>query len=367
MKDDAAASLSLPLEFILPEDCAVLRLDAALALALPHLGLRARRRLWNWCRVLVNGRERPPGFQVAGGDAIRVEAKAPPPEAGRDFHIGPAPGICAASRPCPGSLPGLSAASFPPPDIPPDILSDIRPDIRLVELTDDFAVFAKPCGLHSAHIAGSPEASFEALLPGLWPELHNRWHAERGQTGAPGPAPPLLLTRLDRATSGLLLAARHTGAATAFRRDEARGLVSKTYLALLSGPLPGPLLLDRRLLTENSARTFVAEEADPDPARHTRVEPLVRVRLDGGMARPEADGPLTLVRVFLRRGARHQIRAHLAGAGFSLAGEWLYGGEEARGAPGGLFLHHAELKTGGLTARCLPKWLAGWPEGLSGL
>lgn len=326
------------LNFTLPDGMPAMRLDAALAPLLPDLGLRARRRLWTWSKVLVNGRERRPGFMVRGGDRIELQRALAP-------------------EPVPGSEPA-----------PPG-------GIRLVRLEAGLAAFYKPAGLHSAHIKASPEPSLESLLPDLWPDLLRQWREARQEHRVPdgaGNAPrsdadntppdgaPALLTRLDRATSGLVLAALDALAGARFRRHEERGLTRKTYLALLTGHLDRELRLEARLDSADAAISRVMDCRDEDPVRHTLAEPLARAALHENGPAPDADGPFTLARVRIFRGARHQIRAHLAAAGFPLAGEWLYAPVAGEARP--LYLHHAAIETPDFAARCLPPWLENWPD-----
>ncbi|MDL2279990.1 RNA pseudouridine synthase [Desulfovibrio sp. OttesenSCG-928-G11] len=316
------------LDFTLPADAPAMRLDAALAPLLPGLGLRARRRLWTWSKILVNGQERRPGFMVRGGDRIQLQG---------------------------------AMATEPAPLL----------GIRLVELEAGLAALYKPAGLHSAHIMACPEPSLESLLPALWPELLRHWRALRQQPGAPGgifqneaetTSPdntPALLTRLDRATSGLVLTALDAQAGARFRRHEKQGLARKSYLALLAGHLERDLRLDFRLDTDGGAISRVLDCREADPARHTLAEPLARAALTENGPTPDADGPFTLARVRIFRGARHQIRAHLAAAGFPLLGEWLYAPAAQEARP--LYLHHAALEAPDFAARCLPVWLENWP------
>jgi len=112
-----------------------------------------------------------------------------------------------------------------------------------------------------------------------------------------------------------------------YRRLEDAGLVAKTYLAVVHGVIAEPFAVDLRLDVADRAKTRVRFKAEPDPLRHTHVEPLERL------------GGLTLVRCRIAKGARHQIRAHLAGAGHPLVGDPVYG----RGEGERLFLHCATL------------------------
>jgi len=298
------AAPSLPFDFTLPDDSAGIRLDAALSFAWPESGLRARRRLWSWCRVRVNGRARPPGYIVQRGDRIRVEAF----ERARE-RVSP---------------------------------------FTLVAVSEEYAALYKPAGLHSAHIAGGSEQSLERLLPDVWPRLMEEHGAAVG-TGET----PLLLTRLDQATSGLVIVACDQEALENFRRWEQGGRVEKEYFALVRGRVSGPLYLQNQLLTADCSITQALDEPDPDENRHTRAEPLSYCDLP----RPWPEGlSATLLRVRIRRGARHQIRVHLARAGYPLAGERQYADPPPADCP--LYLHHAMISFPGFSAEALPM---DWP------
>ena len=209
-------------------------------------------------------------------------------------------------------LPGQSAA----PELPP-----------IVAQNTDFAALAKPAGLHSAALAGRTAPSAEAVLPELFPGC--------GAT---------LVNRLDNPTSGLLMVALHPEAAARYRDYEDAGRITKTYFALVAGCLADEVLADAALDIANRKRTRVLAGPDPDPLRHTRLVPLeYRAELDQ-----------TLVRAVIRKGARHQIRAHLAGLGHPIVGDALYG---EQGESGGLRLHHGRIELPGFSAEFEPDWI----------
>jgi 23S rRNA pseudouridine1911/1915/1917 synthase len=313
-----------------------LRLDAALAQVLPGLGLRARRRLWDWCAVRVNGVRQHPGAMALPGDSITLTPLRADP-----------------STPSAAKTSADGSVALPVPE--------------LVAWNEDFLALNKPAGLHSAVIAGaaagpSLEQALRAHWPTLWGEMLARVEGEAVPSpAAPSPGlpadlsgspPPLLLTRLDRETSGLLLAARSSAAAARFRLLEREGRVRKRYLALATGVITAPLRLENRLDTADRATTRVLPEPDPDPARHTLARPLGCLEYQGVAC--------TLLRVDIARGARHQIRAHLAHAGFPLYGDSRYGPAGGMAgsppSPAVFFLHHAALSLPGFAARCLPSW-----------
>lgn len=334
MNHNAASFFSL-LTFVVPAGSGSARLDAALGPVMPGSGLRARRRLWKHCRIMVNDRARDPGFTVFGGDVISVRAACQTAISEYGILGGP---------PGPGAAPG---AHIPPQDEScagqalPGVVPSASGDLGCVAVSREYLAFAKPCGLHSARLAGSPEPSLQTMLPDSL----------------------ILLTRLDKGTSGLVLAARSLEAATRFRDLEAAGKVTKRYLAVLRGRLDRAFVADSRLLTAKSVKTRVLGEPDSDPARHSFARPL-----QSPLAVFAPDGsPLTLAEVIIKRGARHQIRAHLADAGFALLGEELYAGAMPGLEPGCLYLHHAELSFSGFQASCAPPWPAVFLAGLSGV
>lgn len=273
------------------------RLDRALLALVPGASLALRRRLIETGQALLDGRACPPGRKVRASQTLTLAA----PEAE------PAPGRCE-------SGPARAA---------------------LLVRQGAFAALHKPAGLPTAALAGKPGPSMEALLPALLP----------GET-------PILLTRLDTPTSGLVLAALAPEAAQTFRTLESRNLIRKQYLAVIHGRLDHPLVLPQALDTAKRKKTRVLPQPDPDPARHTRAEPLADP--PGLTALCRLHGPLTLIRAHIARGARHQIRAHLARAGHPLLGDALYGPKEE--APHALLLHHQQIDFPGFSAQDEPDW-----------
>jgi RluA family pseudouridine synthase len=142
-----------------------------------------------------------------------------------------------------------------------------------------------------------------------------------------------LLTRLDYATSGAVPAALTKEALDFLSRERERGEIRKTYFCLVTGCLDERRTLSCRIDTEGGETVRVRTEArDPDPRRWTTVTPV------------RGDGTHTLVRAEISRGKRHQIRAHLAAAGFPVVGDRRYSAVPQEGAGGRrLMLHAAEV------------------------
>lgn len=142
------------------------------------------------------------------------------------------------------------------------------------------------------------------------------WLAQRGTPGNP-------CHRLDRETSGVLVCAPAAPAGERARPAEVRwkrafqeGRVDKEYLAVVRGVVEGPFTVDVPLALQGE-RGLVRIRMTADPAgqlARTDVEP---VRVDG-------EGRRSLVLCRPRTGRQHQLRAHLAHAGFPIVGDKLY-------------------------------------------
>lgn len=135
--------------------------------------------------------------------------------------------------------------------------------------------------------------------------------------------------RLDRETSGALALAGHKAAAAALKGAFEHKRAAKTYLAICHGQPPWPEAGAPPL-------TLDAPLALSGPGDATKL-PGVRmvVRADGlpavtRVSVVERAGAYALVACELVTGRQHQIRAHLAHAGFPIVGDKLYAhGDEA--------------------------------------
>ncbi len=129
-----------------------------------------------------------------------------------------------------------------------------------------------------------------------------------------------LVNRLDRETSGIVIAARSAEAAAALQRQFAEHTVVKTYLALVEGEFP--------------AEAEAVGRLEPDPESAVAKKQRFVVGEGGGspavtrFARVEAAGGVSLVRCLPATGRLHQIRATLLALGFPVVGDKLYGVDE---------------------------------------
>jgi len=207
---------------------------------------------------------------------------------------------------------------FEPQDIP---LSVIYEDDRVV-------VVDKPQGMvtHPAH--GNWRGTLANALAGRL----ERAREGRGVGGQP-PERAGIVHRLDKDTSGLLIAAKDTETQEFLAAQFRDRRVLKEYLSVTTSAPPAP-----------SGR--VEGRMGRDPRDRKRFAPLET----GGKAAVtdwkvlESLGPYSLVALRPRTGRTHQLRVHMRALGCPILGDPLYGRRDARFPGATLMLHARRLR-----------------------
>jgi 23S rRNA pseudouridine1911/1915/1917 synthase len=220
----------------LPPAAAGLRLDQALAAALPQY---SRARLQRWIRegaVRLGGRAVRARDRVAGGERIVVEARF-----AADERVG--------------------AEALP---------------LDVVHQDRELLVINKPAGLVVHPGAGNREHTLQNALLAHDPAL-----ARVPRAG--------LVHRLDKETSGLLIVARTPEVHTRLVAQLAAREIGREYLALVVGQPTGGARIDEPIGRHRSLRTRMAVRADGREAitnfrieERFRVHTLLRVQLETG-------------------------------------------------------------------------------------
>jgi 23S rRNA pseudouridine1911/1915/1917 synthase len=267
------------LRFSVADADAGLRLDAALA-ARGEISSRAvAGRLLERGAVLVDGAVRPKSHRLEAGAVVEVELPEP--------------------------APGLTAEPVSVPVLYED---------------EHLLVVDKPAGLPVHPGAGERRTTLASQLLTL------------GAVGGDDPERPGIVHRLDRDTSGALVAARSQEAHAALQKAIRRREVERRYLALVRGRprsrrgrIVAPIGRDRRDPTRRSLDT----DEPRDAVTHFEVS--------------ETLAEHALLDVSLETGRTHQIRVHLAAIELPISGDPLYGVRDDLGLER-QFLHAYRLR-----------------------
>jgi len=219
-------------------------------------------------------------------------------------------GVCVDDHPAAKGM-RLSAGAIvdvaPHVDPAAPVRPDHRVDVVVIYQDADLVAIDKPAGMPS-HPLGAGEAGTAANgIVARFPEC---------ASASPNPREGGLAHRLDTATSGVLIAARSRVAWNGLRRALGADDCEKRYLCEVWGAPPAQGLMAA------------------DIGRRGRRGGIVRT--DGGGRRPLPaetrwavllrGAETALVEARLHAGRAHQVRAHLAAAGFPIVGDDRYGG-----------------------------------------
>jgi 23S rRNA pseudouridine1911/1915/1917 synthase len=185
---------------------------------------------------------------------------------------------------------------------------NIAQDMGLIIAYEDehLIVVDKPAGMVVHPAAGNFDGTMVNAL------LH---HCAGQLSGIGGVARPGIVHRIDKDTSGLIVAAKHDRAHEGLAKQFAAHSIDRRYLALATGrPMPASGTIDAALGRSNTNRkkmAVVAEGRGKRAVTHYRtIEPLQHA---------------ALVECRLETGRTHQVRVHMAHIGHPLVGDPVYG------------------------------------------
>jgi 23S rRNA pseudouridine1911/1915/1917 synthase len=276
-------------DFTVDAESAGLRLDVYLAGLLPQHSRSQLQRLVKEGRATLGGRATKPNAALKTGDVVAIE------------------------------IPDASPAR--------PVAQDIH--LPVVYQDADLIVVDKPAGMVVHPAAGHDQDTLvNALL----------FHADN-LSGVGGEQRPGIVHRLDRGTSGLLVAAKNDAAHRELTRQFHDREVEKEYIALVWGDVHAGRRIDLPV-----GRDPVHREKMSTRARRARTA-VTRVTASRDLR------GVSLLHIAIATGRTHQIRVHLSAIGHPIVGDPTYGGVRHR-MPAALraverlerpFLHAARL------------------------
>ena len=194
-------------------------------------------------------------------------------------------------------------------------------ELEVVYEDEDIVVINKPPGMVVHPAPGHHSGTLVHALLGRG----GSWSA------AGGAARPGIVHRLDKGTSGLIVAARNDVSHRALASQLSDRTLSRSYLAIARGLMRAE-----------------AGELEGPIGRHPKDRLRMAVVSGGRFARTryevvERRSGHTLLRCDLETGRTHQIRVHLAALGHPIAGDAEYGGRRP-GEPQRPMLHAWRLR-----------------------
>ena len=252
-------------------------------------------------RVRVNGKPAAKSARLSGGETVTVD------------------------------VPQLRETALPPQDIPLDVVYE----------DDDVIVVNKPTGLVVHPAPGHPDGTLVNAL------LH---HCGDSLSGIGGEKRPGIVHRIDRDTSGLIIAAKNDAAHLALSAQLKDHSLSRTYECLVTGNMK-----------QDSGTVDAPIGRSSADRKKMAVVPTGRRAVTHWEVVARYPG-VTHLRCRLETGRTHQIRVHMAYIGHPLVGDTVYGGRAVK-ALTGQCLHARKLtfvhpRSGeAMTVECpLPDW-----------
>ena len=259
------------------------RLDACLARAIEDLTRSAAAKAVEDGRVLVNGKAPNKSYKLTGHEQIEFTPEEPAP---------------------------IDAV---PQDIPLDVVYE----------DDDVIVVNKPSGLVVHPAPGHPDGTLvNALL----------FHCGASLSGVGGALRPGIVHRIDRDTSGLIIAAKNDYAHQFLSAQLADHTLARTYECIVVGNL-----------REDSGTVDAPIARDSRDRKRMAVVPGGRRAVTHWTVLARYPG-YTHVQCRLETGRTHQIRVHMAYLGHPILGDTVYGAKKPVPGLTGQCLHAVGLQ-----------------------
>ena len=261
-----------------------LRLDSFLAARLEGVSRSAAQRLLSDGQVTCSGRALGKSARIIGGETILV------------------------------TLPEAAETEVTAQDIALDVVYE----------DDDVIAVNKPTGLVVHPAPGHPDGTLVNAL------LH---HCGDSLSGVGGEKRPGIVHRIDRDTSGLIIAAKNDAAHLSLAAQLADHTLSRTYECLVVGNLRQDSgTVDAPIGRHHTDRKKMAVTTRNGRHAVTHWEVIARYR------------GVTHVRCRLETGRTHQIRVHMAHIGHPILGDTVYGAKKAVSGLTGQCLHAVGLR-----------------------
>ena len=234
-------------------------------------------------RVRVNGKPAAKSARLSGGETVTVD------------------------------VPQLRETALPPQDIPLDVVYE----------DDDVIVVNKPTGLVVHPAPGHPDGTLVNAL------LH---HCGDSLSGIGGEKRPGIVHRIDRDTSGLIIAAKNDAAHLALSAQLKDHSLSRTYECLVTGNMK-----------QDSGTVDAPIGRSSADRKKMAVVPTGRRAVTHWEVVARYPG-VTHLRCRLETGRTHQIRVHMAHIGHPILGDTVYGAKKPVPGLTGQCLHATGLR-----------------------
>ena len=234
-------------------------------------------------RVRVNGKPAAKSARLSGGETVTVD------------------------------VPQLRETALPPQDIPLDVVYE----------DGDVIVVNKPVGMVVHPAPGHPDGTLVNAL------LH---HCGDSLSGIGGEKRPGIVHRIDRDTSGLIIAAKNDAAHLALAAQLADHTLARTYECLAAGNF-----------REDSGTVDAPIGRSSADRKKMAVVPTGRRAVTHWEVVARYPG-VTHLRCRLETGRTHQIRVHMAYIGHPILGDTVYGAKKPVPGLTGQCLHATGLR-----------------------